>query len=84
VAKSLILNDSTLINRSQLIVGGVGDFDPCRPNLNLSIRKLIDIELFAGVPSIGWCIGQEIELSLVMQRQIAGDFSLLAPGKNRI
>ena len=44
MAESLVLNDSTLIDRAQLVVGGVGDLDPCRPNLDLSIRKLIDIE----------------------------------------
>lgn len=66
VTQPLILDDSTLIDGAQLIVSGVGDLHARSTALNLAVRELINIEILARISSILRCIGEQIELALVM------------------
>ena len=66
VAQPLILDDSTLIDGAQLIVSGVGDLHTRSTDLDLAVWELKNVEILARVASILRCIGQQIELALVM------------------
>jgi hypothetical protein len=62
MTEAFVFNDSTLINRPQLIVRGVGQRDARRSDLDLAIGILIDVEILGGVASVLRRVRQQISL----------------------
>jgi hypothetical protein len=59
MTETFVFNDSTLVDRAQLIVRGVGQRNARRSDLNLAIGILIDIEILGGIASVLWRVGQQ-------------------------
>src|SRR5690349_5498271 len=67
--ETLVLDDRTLVNLGEPIVGGVGQGDAIGPDFNAAIGVFVHLDILANQAPAYRRIGKQIEHLVVLQRE---------------
>jgi hypothetical protein len=84
VSQAFIVDDRALVDRTELVVDGIGQSLSADANLNAPVGILEYLNVFADQAPVGRRVSQKIQLTFIVQRQRVGNFAQLSPAENKI